>query len=134
MGKTSGNVPAPVRYAVRQVLDQEHRKDTLLRLSNARQARSTKLDIDGNEENVEEEHVDFAQKHKRGASNMGGGKRDFFGRVLRDARPVSARGVAGAEEMTASKDDEPKAWVSFREGYSNAVRRPVTLKELLESF
>ena len=109
--------------------------ETLLRLSNARQARSVKLDANGNEELVENKgNADTKQKHQRAASSLGGAKRDFFGRVMREVQPDSVGGVARAEQMAALKEDDPKVWVSFREGYSNAVRRPVTLKELLESF
>lgn len=128
MGKTSGITPAPVRYAIRQVLDQELRKETLLRLSNARQARSIKLDHDGMDEHAE---ALPSEKHRRAAPLLSGGKRDFFGRVINEVRPTS---TSGAEEDKSQKEEEPKVWVSFREGYSNAVKRPLTLKELLETF
>lgn len=80
----------------------------------------------------EKSAADLNHKHTRAAPILSGVKRDFFGRVINDIRPVSAGGLAKPEEAT--KVDEPRVWVSFREGYSNAVRRPVTLRELLESF
>ncbi|RMD42304.1 hypothetical protein DV735_g2832, partial [Chaetothyriales sp. CBS 134920] len=66
-----GAPSAPVRYAVRQVLDQELRKEKAVQAALSRQA----------------------------------------------------RGARGA-----------RVWVSFHEGFSNAVRKPITLKELMEGF
>jgi chromosome transmission fidelity protein 18 len=135
MGKSAGMLPAPIRYAVRQVLDQEHRKETLLRLSNARQARSAKLDVDNSEDHsVDKENADPLGKHRRAAPCISGVKRDFFGRTINDSRPVSAGGKGNSEDVSAAKDEESRVWISFHEGYSNAVRKPLTLRELLESF
>ena len=135
MGKAAGMLPAPIRYAIRQVLDQEHRKETLLRLSNARQSRSSKLDADNGEDHGEDkENAHPTGKHRRAAPSISGVKRDFFGRIINDARPVSAGGKADVEETMALKDEKPRVWVSFNEGYSNAVRKPLTLTELLDSF
>jgi chromosome transmission fidelity protein 18 len=135
MGKSMGMAQAPVRYAVRQVLDQEHRKATLLRLSNARQARSARLDAANDIDHTEDkENADPRGKHRRGAPSISSVKRDFFGRIINGARPVSAGGKANAEDRTTSKDEEPRVWISFHEGYSNAVRKPLTLQELLETF
>src|SRR3954447_5439993 len=135
MGKQTGTLSAPVRYAIRQVLDQEHRKEKLLRRSNARQARSAKLDTDNGELVTEDkENADPRGKHTRAAPRLSGAKRDFFGRIINDVRPISVGGKSIPESMTASVDMEPRVWISFHEGYSNAVRKPLTLKELLESF
>src|SRR5436305_13303140 len=90
MGKQTGTLPAPVRYAVRQVLDQEHRKEKLLRLSNARQARSATLDTDNREPVTEDkEHADPRGTQRIAARSLNGAKRDFFGRLINDVRPVS---------------------------------------------
>jgi chromosome transmission fidelity protein 18 len=135
VGKQTGTLPAPVRYAIRQVLDQEYRKEKLLRLSNARQARSAKLDTDNDEPVTrDKENADPRGKHRRAAPSLSGAKRDFFGRIINEVRPVSAGGKSIPESKPASADAEPRVWVSFHEGYSNAVRKPLTLKELLESF
>ena len=136
MAKSTGTVPAPVRYAVRQVLDQEHRKETLLRLAHARQARSAKLDTDNGEDYREDKENRHAPgKHTKAAPSTNSGvKRDFFGRIINHVRPVSAGDKSHAEDRAVSKDEEPRVWISFHEGYSNAVRKPLTLKELLESF
>src|SRR5256885_12005024 len=133
MGKSTGTGPAPTRYAVRQVLDQEHRKETLLRLSNARKARSTTLGLVSGEEHAEDKENAYQNGTQRRAAPAGNGvKRDFFGRITNNPRPVSAVVKADAEEEMTSKDERPRVWVSFNEGYSNAVRKPLTLKELLD--
>jgi chromosome transmission fidelity protein 18 len=135
MAKSTGTAPAPVRYAVRQVLDQEHRKETLLRLANARQARSAKLDTDNGEVHTEDKENRHPNgKYRKAAPSMNAVKRDFFGRIINEVRPVSAGGKSNAEDKTASTDEESRVWISFHEGYSNAVRKPLTLKELLENF
>ena len=135
VGKSVGTLPAPIRYAVRQVLDQEHRKETLLRLSNAREARSAKLDPgNGGGHDADKESTHVSGKHRGAAPSLNVVKRDFFGRIIPNTRPVSIEGKSNAEDTTPSKDDKPRVWVSFNEGYSNAVRKPLTLKELLDSF
>lgn len=133
---TSVTAPAaPIRYAVRQVLDQELHKEKILQSSMARQARSSALmstqdDEDGDKEN----QVSLADQVKmRQVAKPTQVKRDFFGRIINEARPVSS-----AKEAKQAKNDELKSadrvWVSFHEGFSNAVRKPITLRELLDSF
>jgi chromosome transmission fidelity protein 18 len=64
------------------------------------------------------------------------GPRDFFGRVIvNEARPSSAAGSGGspATGKAAGKAEE-RVWVSFHEGFSNAVRKPISLREFWESF
>jgi chromosome transmission fidelity protein 18 len=67
-------------------------------------------------------------------------KKDFFGRVLNDSvvQPLRERdGNAGKRKKksceTKGKDDN-KVWVSFHEGFSNAVRKPLTVEELLRGL
>ena len=103
----------------------------MLQASNARQARSTAFDhdIDENKEN-EAPEVAKAGKIQAQATKV---KRDFFGRVIKNTRPASAG--KGAQKGDSKTDDEAgRVWVSFHEGFSNAVRKPITLKELLETF
>ena len=138
MGKTGTGPTAPVRYAIRQVLDQELRKEAMRQRSNAKQARYDQgtggnliyADPDEDKENVEKEGV---EKQKLAAAAAV--KRDFFGRIINEVRPTGkASDVGKALSSGASKADEKRVWVSFHEGYSNAVRKPITLKELMESF
>lgn len=133
LGKVSGQAPAPVRYAVRQVLDQELRKERVLMSHAASRARSTLLDSHIDTLDADKENADAAIARKEVARlEKANTKRDFFGRIINDARPTSA-GVKRPGTACSGKD-EKRVWVSFHEGYSNAVRKPITLKELMESF
>lgn len=82
--------------------------------------------------------------------------RDFFGRIIAETPSSShpslgpaaaaAAGVDGSTSTEPPRQQQPllskseseaedrKVWVSFHEGYSNAVRKPITLDELLRSF
>lgn len=111
---------APVRYAVRQVLDQEYRKETMRKQSDAMNAKSL--------------HGQSAKgQQDGGARNVSGDvalKRDFFGRVIHE--PVRETG----KETENNPSDETckagrKVWVTYHEGFSNAVRKPISMGELL---
>lgn len=133
---SSSGPPAPVRYAVRQVLDQEHRREIQRIRSENRFARATgqnRLDAPhpGDDDNNKENATDTSgKKHVTAIA----GKRDFFGRIINEARPGSAgQGMASAASKAVQKAEE-RVWVSFHEGFSNAVRKPITLREFLDSF
>lgn len=59
-------------------------------------------------------------------------KRDFFGRVIEDTRPDSSDGKPA--ERRSGQQEEGMVWVSFHEGSSTAVRKPITLEELMRGF
>ncbi|RYO90937.1 hypothetical protein DL764_008347 [Monosporascus ibericus] len=134
---------APTRYAVRQVLDQELQKTKMLRDSSARQARfragntTGDADFDVTAAAADKENV----KPGKGDPPTAGVKKDFFGRVIRtEARPLreqdgnggdGQRGKAGSE--TVGKG-ETKVWVTFNEGLNNAVRKPLSLDELMRGL
>lgn len=133
VGKVSGQAPAPVRYAVRQVLDQELRKERILMSNAASRARSTLLDSHIDTTDADKENADALIATKEAARlEKANTKRDFFGRIVNDARPTSAG--TRRPGTAASGKDKKRVWVSFHEGYSNAVRKPITLNELMESF
>lgn len=137
MSKASGSVSAPVRYAVRQVLDQELRKQCLLQDTVARHARSSSLNKENSDtfqDDDDKENSGPKQKADVETKILSGVKRDFFGRIINEVRPTS-RGKNGQPQKThLTKQGAKSIWVSYHEGYSNAVRKPVTLKELMESF
>ena len=123
---------APVRYAVRQVLDQEFRREKLLQSSNVRQARSFALA--GTQEDADEDKENQNPSGKiEQALKVAPVKRDFFGRIINESRSQSA-GKSAKQMDKESKKEEGRIWLSFHEGFSNAVRKPITLKELLDSF
>ena len=129
----SGSAPAPIRYAVRQVLDQEYQKNIIVRENAARQARykagnpDDKVDFSfSNNEEKKSHHVE--ERHL-------GAKKDFFGRVVREALPLQDidGNAEGKRDKEKGKDDN-MVWVSFHEGFSNAVRKPITVEELLRGL
>jgi len=130
-----GQSVAPVRYAIRQVLDQELVKEKLLQNSAAKHARSGPLTgmaaVDGEDDKENETPVGKAKETLVKDPNA---KRDFFGRIINESRPGSAGKAPAAEIAKVLGKDEGRIWVSFHEGFSNAVRKPITLKELLDGF
>ena len=131
----SSSSTAPTRYAIRQALDQEYQKNLLRQRANARQAKykiggglGSEVDIGvGGKESgsIEEDGV----KMKPAVV-----KRDFFGRIIDVALPT-ARGQGESEEPRKSQlGEKGKVWVSYHEGFSNAVRKPITLDELMRGF
>lgn len=70
-----------------------------------------------------------------------GTKRDFFGRIINESRPIALDGnkageKAAKEESLISVSDREvnNVWVTFHEGFSNAVRKPITLEELMRGI
>jgi chromosome transmission fidelity protein 18 len=137
---TSSSATPPVRYAIRQVLDQEYNAHKTRARAIAREARSrpgTSLESTNEEfgdEGKENNSSNVAENSKPiSAAQLV--KRDFFGRVIVNneapllARPWSSDG----EEMGSKKKDEnaKKVWLHYHEGFSNAVRKPVTMAELM---
>ena len=130
--------PAPVRYAVRQVLDQEYQKNIVVRENAARQARykagNLHDDVDFSFSKSKDQREHYVLERPIGA------KRDFFGRVShQEIMPLQE--IDGNSDPDGKKKnrkhegkDENKVWVSFHEGYSNAVRKPITIDELLRGL
>lgn len=134
----SGSTTAPTRYAIRQALDQEYQKYLLRQHADARQARhkaggglgsqAYPRVEDKENPNTEEDGVKLKQVAV---------KRDFFGRIIDVALPTAGgySSQGGIEESQNSKANEKgKVWVSYHEGFSNAVRKPITFDELMRSF
>ncbi|OAX80060.1 hypothetical protein ACJ72_05617 [Emergomyces africanus] len=140
--KGSGS-SAPVRYAVRQVLQQEYEKEIIRQRSQAGQAKlnGPKLDHPSPDSHKNSKKINGPDilNQPNFSSRINGVKRDFFGRVIvNEARP-SSRGAGNGTTTSSVKGmmkppEQKKAWVSFHEGYSNAVRKRVTLSELLSGL
>lgn len=122
MASLSGS--APVRYAVRQVLDQEYRKETVRKHSEA--ISPSKLGTKATGKSADE------QKEKNDPSKGATGtvKRDFFGRVIREPTPPPTYSEESRKIGEASKAGR-KVWVTYHDGFSNAVRKPISMAELL---
>ncbi|KAI0843076.1 hypothetical protein F5Y06DRAFT_256847 [Hypoxylon sp. FL0890] len=132
---------APTRYAVRQVLDQELQKAKLERERSARQARFRA----GNPHAAAPDPTIFDDNKENKASKMPrlpvlGVKKDFFGRIIEntDARALRETDGNGRPKSKAGDESsgkaETKVWVTFHEGLNNAVRKPLTLDELLKGL
>ncbi|KAH0536721.1 hypothetical protein FGG08_006429 [Glutinoglossum americanum] len=136
---TPGAAPAPIRYAVRQVLDQEYHKEVARRDNEARQARYRAGNPGGGRP-----FGNKTQKDKMMPRNenlrITGAKRDFFGRIINEAVPRADTEDADETEMARKKrkssggDQENTVWISYHEGFSNAVRKPITLEEILRGL
>lgn len=132
LDKTTSSAPSS-RYAVRQIMDQEHHKFKARQLTEAAQARFKA----GGDDLLEGLTTDRLGLNEvpivipfEPAVKV---KRDFFGRIVKEeSRPSSSEGRP-MSRGEASKC-QVKVWVSFNEGFSNAVRKPITLKELLDGL
>ena len=130
-GKGFGESGRKTRFAVRQVLDQEWRKEEKRRAEAARLARFSGGAANGiGSAGVAGDDEDAAPQ-KRAKELMV--KRDFFGRPIEMPKPGSSdHEKAQTEEKKAS--EEQRVWVTYHEGYSNAVRKPITLAELMKDL
>lgn len=128
---SAGQKEDKVRYAVRQILDMEFKKESLKMDMEARKRRGGGMDLDGEAESekVALEEVAAAAEKKIVV------KKDFFGRVVREVVPMTPVEIEKRRKEKEREDEEQEqAWVSFHEGFSNAVRKPITLSELLSGL
>lgn len=95
------------------------------------QTRHEALDAPDDDDKENAVHITAAEKKRTAAV---AGKRDFFGRIINEARPGPAGPVTESAATKAVKKAEERVWLSFHEGFSNAVRKPITLREFLDSF
>lgn len=128
---TSGS--APVRYAVRQVLDQEYHNEIARKHSEMINSSTTAGGIKQRTSN--RKSTDYAEGLSKGPLKDIGVKRDFFGRIIQEPQQDSAAGDGGQQpvQSEASKAGR-KVWVTYHDGYSNAVRKPIAMGELLSGL
>ena len=130
-----GQTPAPTRYAIRQVIDQECKKYLIRKTAEARQARYQARGVDELDGLSNPTSINGSQERtNRQGKKPAEVKRDFFGRVISDNRGDPKD--KDNRQRFVSKDSvlERKVWISFHEGFSNAVRKPITLEEMMRSF
>lgn len=120
---------------MRQVLEQEFQLFCTRRGAAARQARfavggSTKFDKhdDGDKENLPAQAGDGGKRKPKAA------KRDFFGRIVANEETVREASSANNKAVGPKGGDANRIWVSYHEGFSNAVRKPITLAELMSGL
>lgn len=124
---SGGSSAAPVRYAVRQVLDQEYCKQAVRKQSEALTS-STGPQKSARKSADDQAHGDEQEPKK--SSREAGVKRDFFGRIIHEPSPQPADPNENLAQNEASKAGR-KAWVTYHDGFSNAVRKPISMSELL---
>ncbi|KAI9167211.1 Chromosome transmission fidelity protein 18 [Paramyrothecium foliicola] len=129
---------APVRYAVRHVLDQELQRTIAIRENEARQARfraggavddatSRAAPLD-NKEKLKRIQEELAAKEAAV-------KRDFFGRIIQAPAPKPLEQQDGnSTERRATNEVQHKVWVTFHEGLNNAVRKPLSLQDFMRGL
>ncbi|KAL5114870.1 Chromosome transmission fidelity protein 18 [Pleosporales sp. CAS-2024a] len=123
-----GKKEEKVRYAVRSVLEQEWRTESARMDLEKRKRRGGQTEAD----EVEQPKEEKTTEEKVAEANARAVKRDFFGRVIKDV-PLAV-GQAKKKVAENKGGDEGRIWVSFHEGYSNAVRKPITMDELLRGL
>lgn len=129
---------APTRYAVRQVLDQEVQKLRTLRENAARLARFRAGNLAGQDE-MPDEQEKWATKPKAIGLPIIPVKKDFFGRLVKTDKRPAGQSEGHSAEADKLRDaplgkGEKKVWVTFHEGMNNAVRKPISLNELLRGL
>lgn len=124
---------APTRYAVRQVLDQELQKVTAAREEAARRAR---FQAGGGPDEPNDTSAPRVSALLNGKGNKGKPaddepvvkvKRDFFGRIIPENSAQAQR-----ERNRAGSKPKVKVWIKYHEGFNNAVRRPITVKDFMK--
>ena len=150
-----GGKATTTRYAVRQALDQEYQKYIQRRNAESRRERCRALNggepfgdvvmtrtttMMGNNAVGSGEQQQDEVKNKKDASLP----RDFFGRPIIGGEDLLRPRDGGGDEKSSSSSPSfsnkegdaagKKVWVSFNEGYSNAVRKPISLEELMRGF
>ncbi|KAK6537475.1 hypothetical protein TWF694_011660 [Orbilia ellipsospora] len=123
------------RYAVRQVLDQELRKFIILQQEQIRQARfaaaNPGVDIGLSAATRQKEREKEREQKKNAAAGV---KRDFFGRIVADEEPDDNEAGSKNKKRKVATTEGTKIWCSFREGFSNAVKKPITWEELMSGL
>ncbi|KAI5302016.1 hypothetical protein KEM56_001130 [Ascosphaera pollenicola] len=124
--ETDNSATAPVRFAVRQALAQEHQKEALKRSTEVGQAKlaGTKPSEDG------------PKSQSDMLARLNGPKKDFFGRVISEqditkSQEEERKQKAADEAKNGGKTGLTHAWIKYHDGFSNAVRKRITMQELL---
>ena len=138
---TKSGTSVPARYAVRQVLDQEFQKYRIRKSAEARQARfdagnafdNTNEGVIPHNEKVLDNDRDRRPVAKQTKPTQV--KRDFFGRRL-PCDSMGSEPKRSDEVQLRGKDNVEmnRIWVSYHEGFSNAVRKPITLRDLMRGM
>ncbi|KAL8693749.1 MAG: hypothetical protein Q9218_001494 [Villophora microphyllina] len=134
----SGPTTSIARYAIRQALDQEHQKYLVRQKATTAQAKLGAAGSLDPKPYLSKTGRQSSQYGKDGAQPAAP-KRDFFGRIVKEhaadsEAPEASRWDANPKGQFSGTKNGGKIFVSFHEGYSNAVRKPIILDELMRGF
>jgi chromosome transmission fidelity protein 18 len=126
-----GEATLSVRYAVRQVLEMEWKKEDTRREEEIRRAR-----MGGDPALYDLTPLTGKDKEVgRLDARVLGAKKDFFGRVVTVLPRYEENGdVVVEKKEVVGKAEEHRVWVKYQEGFSNAVRKPITMRELMDGL
>ena len=138
---SGGSGGEKVRYAIRQVLAQEHGREVVRREKNARVRRAGLPFLDADARG-EDHAVPLPAAAKVGTAagaasaniKITGVKRDFFGRPVVGPSATGGGAIGGEGPRKEETGREGRVWVTYHDGFSNAVRKPITLKQLMEGL
>lgn len=131
-----GPLLIPARYAIRQALDQEFQKHLIRQSADAAQSRYKAGNTAGQDldPSARRENVVLGLEGKKPMTAAA--ERDFFGRIVNKARPQPGMETEEGKFRKSLPSDGGgnKVWVSFHEGFSNAVRKPITIEDLMRGL
>lgn len=126
----NGEATLSVRYAVRQVLEMEWKKENMRREEELRRAR-----MGGDPALYDLKPLSGKDKEVgRLDARVLGAKKDFFGRTFKVVPQYEENGDLREEKEVVGKAEERRVWVRYQEGFSNAVRKPISLRELMDGL
>ncbi|KAL8849939.1 MAG: hypothetical protein Q9221_005118 [Calogaya cf. arnoldii] len=134
-----GPASSTTRYAIRQALDQEYQKSVASRAFMSQARSGAGSNVASNKSASNPNHNVSSGIVGKGSGHLNASKRDFFGRVIKNDQ-CELEKSGGRRQSTNSSDrahGEKKGgqiFVSFHEGYSNAVRKPITLDDLMRGL
>jgi chromosome transmission fidelity protein 18 len=117
-----------VRYAVRSVLESEWKRESASIDMEARRRRGGQND----EDTAPQDTAEAIDEAKAAEANKHAVKRDFFGRVIKHIPII--KGQETKKQKEDRRGDANRIWVSFHEGFSNAVKKPITIDDLLRGL
>jgi len=96
--------------------------------------RQARYKAGGNPDDAEFSISNKENKGHHAEAKVIGATKDFFGRVVREAVVLGEIDGNADKDGKAKGKEDNKVWVSYHEGFSNAVRKPITVEELLRGL
>ncbi|RKF61642.1 Chromosome transmission fidelity protein 18 [Erysiphe neolycopersici] len=122
-----------VRYAVRQVLDQEYQKRLTIQTNPLNSTSLYRLGENGlhNNHNIPKERQENTSDRGLTTTDI---ERDFFGRIITGSAASSNVDSTQVKKSCIGQPGDHRVWVTYHEGFSNAVRKPLSIENLLHGL